>query len=680
MSLLDIVLKENYRSDTSKIFDDFYGKCLSNANRFDRAAGYFSSSSLSVLAKTLAVFLYKDGKIRIIANPVLTDADITAIAKGYKARSDVIEQAMLREIDINEQNLTKETLAVISWLIFEKKLDIKVAIPKNINSIYHEKFGLFTDAYNNQIAFTGSSNETISGLSGNFESIDVYFAEHDKSRIKTKSEQFEKLWSNTTDELEVYPFPQAVREKILSHRNSKPKVEKKNFEQLIKVRKYQEEALEAIQINNWQGILEMATGTGKTYTSLLIARKYLEVKKRIFLVIVVPYTHLIDQWVNSCEKFGFVNTICCFGGNHKWTEELSQSLIKYNSKQLTSCIVLTTYKTLASPKFRQVLNNVRGKSMLIADECHNLGTKMFIDQPDLNFEAKVGLSATPDRWWDKSGSDYLTTYFSKVVYQYSMEEAIDNGFLTHYNYQPIVCKLSEEEVTKYQYYTKKLIQEFGKKVRNEEDILKFSRYRALIISKATNKYELLLQAMKCSMAIERVSHTLVYVAPGEVDKVTKMLFELGLSVHNFDQRTDVKERKNILTSFEQGDIQVLIAIKCLDEGVDVPSTRVAYFLASTSNPREFIQRRGRVLRIADNKEQAYIYDFIVLPTGEDEMIFRSIASKELPRFAEFSSLAQNKYSARKKIREQLSAYDLDGLMDKKPWDVYKEMEVLYSEK
>src|SRR5690606_8259292 len=114
-------------------------------------------------------------------------------------------------------------------------------------------------------------------------------------------------------------------------------------------------------------------------------------------------------------------------------------------------------------------------------------------------------------------------------------------------------------------------------------------------------------------------------------------------------------------------------IKCLDEGVDVPSTRCAYFLASTSNPREFIQRRGRILRKAKGKQLAEIHDFIVFPKDVDEHTFTMIAKKELPRFAEFCSSAINRSTAKNKILPYISTYNLNHLMDMKPWDVYKEM-------
>src|SRR5699024_5160498 len=198
--------------------------------------------------------------------------------------------------------------------------------------------------------------------------------------------------------------------------------------------------------------------------------------------------------------------------------------------------------------------------------------------------------------------------------------------LTPYKYFPHVVSLSELEVEDYERITTQLVRLYHQDEENDERIQMLNRRRALILAKAEDKIPKLLSLLS-KEKIEDIKYTLVYCAEKQVNILTKLLSELGLRVHKFDSTVSNKEREQIL--------------KCFDEGVDVPNTRVAYFLSSTSNPREFVQRRGRILRTANQKHIAEIHDFIVFPDEADTDTFTMIAKKELPRFAEFSGSALN---------------------------------------
>lgn len=288
-----------------------------------------------------------------------------------------------------------------------------------------------------------------------------------------------------------------------------------------------------------------------------------------------------------------------------------------------------------------------------------------------NIHGRLGLSATPDRWWDEYGTERLRQYFGDTIFEYDLEEAISNNHLVEYKYNPIIADLSEDEQDYYNYLTKKLSFLLNLKNPDQKEILKINIRRSDVISKACHKKKLLYDKLKESN-LDEINHTLIYCGRGEINEVTKELSEIGLRVHRFNHTLSRSERERILRSFENGDIQVLVAIKCLDEGVDVPNIRKAYFISSTSNPREFIQRRGRILRKSPGKTIAEIYDFIVLPQTHDKDLFISIAEKELPRFAEFSRYAINGISCRAEVRDVLIRYSLEHLMDKLPWEVYKE--------
>lgn len=675
MSLTDITFNYKYRSDNDELHHDFYYPCLLESVKYDRAAGYFSSNSLKTLARGFEVFLFHGGKIRIVANPKLSEEDILAIEKGHEAKINVIERALLREIEVSSTTIQDETLNVLAWLIYKDQLEIKIAHTDN-NSLYHEKFGIFTDEVENSVAFSGSANETFGGIVNNFEKIDVYSGDQDRLRIEGAIEDFELLWNNTTNGLTVIDVPDSVKRNLLERRGPMPN--KSNVSSTIEPREYQKKAIQMLMNNNWLGILEMATGTGKTITSLLAATEYRNMNGRLFLVIYAPFTHLVEQWEKECKRFGFEYITLCYESKTKWLNELEQEIRNFNIGVLDFHVVITTYKTASTSHFNELINKVSNNAFLIADECHYIGSRAFRNIEFDNFKAKLGLSATPDRWWDEVGTAFLKGVFDKVVYQYSLEEAINAGKLTPYEYFPHVISLTESEITDYKKLTLQIIRLYNKEDPETDKIEHLNRKRALILAKAYGKIPKMLSLLK-EKNVDEIKHTLVYCAEKQVSVITKALSDMGLRTHKFDSTVANKERKSVLKAFDEGTIQVLVAIKCLDEGVDVPSTRSAYFLASTSNPREFVQRRGRILRTARGKSIAEIHDFIVFPDEVDADTFTMIAKKELPRFAEFSGAALNRSIAKNEVNSYLDPYNLNYLMDMKPWDVYKEMKEAYDD-
>lgn len=439
----------------------------------------------------------------------------------------------------------------------------------------------------------------------------------------------------------------------------------------IELRKYQRKAINSFVSNNWRGIFEMATGTGKTFTSLFAANRYYTINGRMFLIIIVPYVHLINQWVEESRKLGFEGFLECSGLKKNWLFHLSNMIRDYNLGLLTRSLVITSYKTAATKEFGQLISLINSNTFLISDECHYFGIKSMDYKYYLNIDVRLGLSATPDRWWDEHGTKRLREYFGDTVFEYDLEEAIHNNFLVEYKYNPIVADLNEDELEYYSQLTKRLSLLLNQDNPDEEEILKINLRRSSIISKASHKKKLLYEKL-IEKGVQNISHTLVYCGKGEITGITKELSKMGLRVHRFNHTLNRIERERVLDSFASGEIQVLVALKCLDEGVDVPSTREAYFVASTSNPREFIQRRGRILRNSPNKNIAEIHDFIVLPQTSDSDLFINIAEKELPRFAEFSRYAINSISCRIDVSNILKRYNLEYLMDKLPWEVYED--------
>lgn len=661
--------KFKYRSDHDSLFNDFYRPCLQNSIQYDRAAGYFTSNSLKLLANGLDIFLHRNGKIRVVANPVLTQEDIDAIEKGYVAREEIIEESLLKELDLTYKNIEDDTLNVLSWLIYNNQLDIKIAY-LNGNGIYHEKFGVFYDEMKNAVSFSGSSNETFSGLTSNFEKIDVYTSVKENHRIEDSISDFEKLWNNDTENLTVIDLPESIRERLVESRSSKPPIFEKKEE--IILREYQNDAINAWKQAGYQGIFEMATGTGKTFTSLKAGESILNMKKRLLTVVIVPFQHLVDQWSVDIEKILGDNILKCYGSKHDWLRKAEEVIQDFNIEIIDKYTIITTYSTAQSKHFKTLMNNIIGETLLIADECHKLTINGFEDFPIHLFTAKLGLSATPDRWWDDEGTSFIKQTLGEVVFSYELNEAIENNMLTPYKYYVNVINLEEDEMYHYNEYTKKI----NKLIHNDDEDSKkrltmLFMKRTTIVAKARNKIPNFLKQIRTEN-LNELKHTLVYCAPGQTDIITKELNALGLKVSKFNSTLSMAERQKVLNMFENERIQVLVAMKCLDEGVDIPSTRKAYFLASTSNPREFVQRRGRILRKFKGKNFAEIYDYITFPIEATYDDFKSVATKELPRFAEFSDDALNSSKSINYINEFLVQYNLSHLMYQKPWDIYKE--------
>ncbi|HEY8892736.1 MAG TPA: DEAD/DEAH box helicase family protein [Clostridium sp.] len=449
---------------------------------------------------------------------------------------------------------------------------------------------------------------------------------------------------------------------------------------------YQIEAIKRLKDNNWRGILEMATGTGKTITSIAASMEYLDIKGRMFLIVVVPFIHLVEQWEHNILSFGYKVPIKCYDNKAAWYGKLNRRIKDYNIRLTDSESLIVSYKTFSSPDFQELCCKIKGNVFFIADECHYMGSNSLRGCMNENFDVRVGLSATPDRWFDEDGTKRLRDYFGDTIFEYDMKMAIDNGFLCKYEYEPVVLSLTPDEYDQYSNLTKKITKMFltNKKIDDNISLQMMILKRSEISAKAVNKLPAFIEMLKMQISETGVKHTLVYCSKGESQKITKLISELGIRAHEFVYKVSNSDRQKILEAFAKGDIQVLVAIKCLDEGVDIPATRTAYFLASTSNPREFIQRRGRILRRSPGKHLAKIIDFIIFPpskqlTGGDAgNVDNSIIEKEMPRFAEFNRNAFNSGYARGVIRKYLAPYNLEYLMDKLPWQVYKERKERYS--
>lgn len=439
----------------------------------------------------------------------------------------------------------------------------------------------------------------------------------------------------------------------------------------IILRDYQEKAINNLNKNNWEGIFEMATGTGKTFTSLFATIRYKKMHGKICRVVLVPFIHLIDQWKNECLNLDIINIVECSSNNKNWEFKLNDKIREYNINLIDDLTIITTYNTSQVDRFKILINRIKNNLFLVADECHYFGTSNIDTSIYSDANGRLGLSATPMRWWDDSGTEKIYNFFKETVYEYDLRSAIKNDYLSPYKYNPIVIDLLDEEKIQYKDLSRNIMIMIKNNEVDTDKFLMTILKRKKIIDNAYYK-NITIEKIFREKKNTSIDNTLVYCSQENLDEMTRYIGGLGIKVRKFNYTISKEDRSKILKEFAKGQIEVLTAIRCLDEGVDIPSVKDAYFLSSTSNPREFVQRRGRILRKHKNKSIANIYDFIVLPDTNDYNLIESIAKSELPRFAEFSGNAINNVACRQELKKILSEHGLEYLMDKLPWEVYKE--------
>lgn len=680
-TLVSLPLQTSYRTSKGNIVDSFYSPCLQHATFYKRAVGYFTSSGLAAAAKGLAAFIKGNGSMQLVASPFLEASDCEAMQKGYEARANVIVKSLIAGLSLGIDDVIKNRLACLAWLIANNRLEVKIAIPQvPAQGIYHEKIGLFQDSVGNQVAFSGSPNETAGGLVNNFESIDVFWSWDDpQNRVAEKCRYFEALWRNETPLLDVIEFPDAARDKLLEYVPATPPTSDPESNATLPTvsiggdkprsqflpREYQVAATEAWRRNNSRGILEMATGTGKTKTALYALEQSLN--GGLVSAIVAPYQHLVEQWANECASFGVMNTRC-MSANPKWPEEALQMRLSLTTKATRAAALITTYNTFVTERFHEILGRFPQKKVLIADEVHHLGAQN--RRIPLNaFEKRLGLSATPSRIFDPSGTAWLLENVGDVVFRFPMDEAIPKYLVPYYYYVHMV-RLDEAEQADYQEISVAISRACGQGASlSEEDPAENARLGPLlrrrheIIGGAKNKIDQLRQVLRDDtwQRGNGLNFSLFYASSSLFDELLKLTSrEFGLKVSKFTFEESMAERRQILDDFSQQRIDAIIAKKCLDEGLDIPATRTAFILASSSNPMEFVQRRGRVLRQHPNKSEAVIHDFFVLPAEHYELneYDRRLIGRELRRALEFSRTAKNHVTCERELLRVQQQYNL----------------------
>ena len=710
MTLRDLPIKSEYRTFIDDVVVDFYVPLLSRAVSYRRAVGFFSSSVLVQISQGVERLMANGGTMQIVASPHLSEEDIIAIRRGYERRDEIVRDAVLRELTEPKDEFEKQQLNLLAHLIASRTLDIKIAVTENEKQagMYHEKMGIISDVEGNAVAFSGSLNETQTALSLNYEAIDVFcswMGEGEAERVRNKEAAFTAIWNNTEPNIKTIAFPELRDEIIRRYKTEEPEywgqVKEKAQAYMpshipcvppeIKLHDYQIEAIDNWEKAGFRGIFDMATGTGKTFTGLgAVVRLCEKLDGRLAVFIVAPFQHLIEQWVEDIEKFNIKPIIGYSASQQRdWLKRLENAILdqKIGSKGKDFFLFICTNATFATDRVQNALRKIRGDVLLVVDEAHNIGSARARALLTEQYKYRLALSATIDRHNDEEGTEKLLTYFGGKCFEYSLEQAVAAKKLTEYYYTPIITHLNDEEFELYAELTheigKCMIVKDGKCVMSERG-KRLALKRARVVAGARNKLPALETAL---LPFKSENYLLVYCGATnllpddsdlsdtdkndirQIEAVSDLLGnKLGMKTARFTSQEDMDTRKILKEEFTVGGLQALVAIRCLDEGVNIPAIRRAFILASTTNPKEYIQRRGRVLRLSEGKQCAYIYDFITLPhaldkvphlTEQQRRAELSLVKNELKRAEEFSGISLNMPDARKVTDEVKRAYSIN---------------------
>lgn len=716
----------------------FYLDALCNSNSFDLLLGYFSSSAINLLSVGFANFIYSGGKMRAVINNVLSENDKKAIELGQKKDGFSTAYNFNNIKDLKEclDEYGKHFFECFAWLIANDRIEIKIIKPKNGKGIAHYKSGVFKDG-ENAISYKSSCNFTYYGFVENLEELECRLSwdeNQSKRSVEKQIKDFDKIFSGNSENIEYLNIEDTIvaiknefgdrnihelliQEKELlekrsnSFNNSKikksvkiaieqindfDKIEKSpKFPYLEGPRSYQIKAYKNWVANDRKGLFAMATGTGKTITSLNCILEDYKINNFYKFIVLVPTISLATQWEKEItKKFNFEEVTICSSLNNNWEESVRSYGRNIRLGNEANFCILLTYATFRGKRFQNLFNDLFRDEFknitLIADEAHTFGSTNLLKVLPVGIEKRIGLSATPERQYDEIGELELSNFFNsfppKYTFDYNMQKAIDDKVLCKYYYYPMIVELETEELNAYREITRELTRFLDPKTGRYKDdpyINMLLIKRKNIIHKASKKANCLTDIVD-SIGKENFKYAFIYVPEGYetnygdndfdqnneddhaiIDLYTNLLYKkYKFKLKKFTGET--KQREEILSQFSTEKLEALLAMKCLDEGVDIPQTQYAIFCSSTGNPRQYIQRRGRVLRYHGKKQYAYIYDMIVKPildvttTDPNQIkLEKNILMSELKRLVNFAVLAENKLDCLSKLEDLCYSFGID---------------------
>jgi len=649
--------------------------------------GFFASQALAEIAPGLASYLRgTSAPLRLIVSPYLSAADQAALRSGIDA--EALAHTKIVDALPDADALASHTLACLAWLIAQGRLQMKVALMRD--ALFHPKVWLFHDGLETA-ALHGSANMTGAGLSRNREQLSLArsWMSDDAARTCARlSAEFELLWSGGDNDCVVVDLPKAIEERLLRDFKGERLPDEDDYRRLWRKAHglpevsvadvagrpsgeivfaipdwldyrhgdyaHQGEAVRAWRAAGWRGVLEMCTGAGKTLTAMVGAHQLHAEVGPLLIVVAAPYNVLVQQWCGEIDLFGLRSIDLTAEAGQKGRERAIADVRRRLRLGLSPAEALVTSNdTLCTPEFIAAIAKHDGPKLLIADECHNLGAAGFMTAPPTCFEHRLGLSATPVRQYDDEGTAALFDYFGPPCFSFLLEQAIGRC-LTPYDYHVHFVPLQPDEMADW----RALSEEIGRLAWKIEAGIKDDRLNNLFLKRrrvletARGKLEALCALIDDEDA-RRLRYTLIYATdkdPAQLEAVNAALDRRQILFHQLtaEETSDRPRTKRILDRFQSGDLQVLTAKRVLDEGVNVPQIERAYILASTTVRRQWVQRRGRLLRMckAIGKSHAVIHDLVALPPeaydgGSLDREAKKIVNSELDRAWEFARLSRN---------------------------------------
>lgn len=660
--LTDVPLRRRYNSGRENLTATFFTPCLERSVRYDRAVGFFSSTVFMLIGAQVSEFVLRGGHIRLICCPRLSPSDILAIDRGYDARAaaDGALQRELEEVLVDPVEQAAATL--LATLIARNSLDLQIAFRPGSSGIFHDKVGIFTDSEDNQVSFSGSLNESWSGWSGagNYEGFHAFSSWGDPQRTQEDVEYFDALWRGREPGLEVVPFPAVARDRLLAQvdpeglvsaeEQLREALERQQGNQIagrLRLRRHQQAVLADWERRGFRGLVEHATGSGKTLTAITAVGTAMDAGRAV--LILVPAVALLEQWQRQLTAYFGRGTVLLVGGGHD--EWRSGAVLRNFLSPGRRRVVLATMDTAAGEEFMVRAGGIH-PLCLVVDEVHNIGSpRRQVLLQNIEADWRLGLSATWQREGDQTGTSLIHEYFEHVLEPvYGLADAIADGHLCPYRYVVHELALTPAEQERWLAETKRIGQALGRSQGEvTESVRQLLIRRARIVKGASAK-----TALASDVLAEHFKDGdawLVYCDnTSQLRQVRQAIESRGLACMEYHRQASGDESE-ALAEFERSG-GIMLAIKCLDEGIDIPRIDHALILASSTTRREFIQRRGRVLRTADRKWRAEIHDVIISARGFDDPAAASFVRTELARAREFAASA---------IDSSTAQYTLDRL-------------------
>lgn len=672
MSFKDLVIEKCYETsgDRSMLLDQFYIPMLEQSTQYFRIAGFFSSSSLVVASKGIEGLIHNGGNMRLLISPQISENDLRIIKSNNELMAGMDMFSMFNTSDFKEL----DNLQALAWMLANKKLEIKIVVDENSgNSLFHQKIGIGYDEEGNILSFSGSINETAQAWLSNIEEFKT-FKSWEPGQLEYMLADLKKFNAYWNDEkpgiAKVYDIPSSIKNDIIAVAPrditdlsimKKYKSDKRKDINEISLFAHQADAVKMWLDNGHRLLMEMATGTGKTRTAIGCMLKLRKELSNFAVIVATPQNTLSRQWKKDIEglEISFDINKIVDGSNSKWKSDLEISLLDLNSGMYKNAILFTTHDTVSNQKFIDIVMKNKGltKILFICDEVHAIGSDHQRNALLDVYEYRIGLSATPDRMYDEKGTGIIKNYFGGRSFEFTIKDALSKinpltgkPFLNPFYYHPIFVDLTEKEQNEYAKLSRMIAVLSTKDDPDWEDIEKIRIKRAKIIKNAEYKNEELENLVQRLIKKNEIGDTIIFVTESKIESTLNMLSSYSVTRAKITENESAKkkvgvrgntEREEYIDQFRDGIIKVLVGINCLNEGIDITNAKNAILVSSSTNPREYVQRVGRVIRPGKGKAYSHIYDLIVRPTGGGDSDI-AILSKEAMRVFQIADNAINR--------------------------------------